>query len=96
MEHRLVTGIEKALGWDGPGPMGSVFSRGRLDDPGLTERLMTPYRLLELVRTRHLSNPQLRCYAEGRELLPSAYLSDVISRRTQAATTAKTSALEAK
>lgn len=85
MEHRLVTGIEKALGWDGPGPMGSVFSRGRLEDPGLVERLMTPYRLLDLVRTRHLSNPQLRCYADGGELLPSAYLADVISRRKQAA-----------
>ena len=85
MEHRLVTGIEKALGWDGPGPMGSVFSRGRVEDPGLVERLMTPYRLLDVVRTRHLSNPQLRCYAEGRELLPSAYLSDVISRRKQSA-----------
>jgi hypothetical protein len=85
MEHRLVTGIQKALGWDGPGPMGSVFSRGRLENSGLVERLMTPYRLLELVRTRHLSNPQLRCYAEGREQLPSAYLSDVISRRKQAA-----------
>ena len=72
MEHRLVTGIEKALGWDGPSPMGSVFSRGRLEDPGLVERLMTPYRLLDVVRTRHLSNPQLRCYAEARELLPSA------------------------
>lgn len=85
MEHRLVTGIEKALGWDGPGPMGSVFSRGCLEDPGLVERLMTPYRLLDVVRTRHLSNPQLRCYAEGRELLLSAYLSDVVSRRKQAA-----------
>jgi hypothetical protein len=85
MEHRLVTGIQKALGWDGPGPMGSTFSRGALEDLSLVERLMTPYRLLEIVRTRHLSNPQLRCYAEGRELLPSAYLSDVVSRRKQSA-----------
>ena len=57
MEHRLVTGIQKALGWDGPGPMGSVFSRGALEDSRLIERLMTPYRLLEVVRTRHRPTP---------------------------------------
>jgi hypothetical protein len=83
MEHRLVIGIEKALSWDGPGALGTGFARGRLEDPGLTERLMTPNRLLDTVMRHPLTNPQLRCYAEGREMLPSGYLSDVVTRRRQ-------------
>lgn len=42
MEHRLVTAIQKALGWDGPALLGADFARGELADPGLPERLMTP------------------------------------------------------
>lgn len=83
MEHRLVTGIEKALGWDGPDAIGTTFARGQLEDPGLAERLMTPHRLLDTVMRRHLTNPQLRCFAEGREMLPSSYLADAVTRRRQ-------------
>ncbi|GAA0426307.1 hypothetical protein Acor_54940 [Acrocarpospora corrugata] len=93
MEHRLITGIEKALGWDGPGTMGTAFTRGHLADPTLTIRLLTPYRLLDIVKRRHLSNPQLRCYAEGDELHPSSYLSTAVNRRRQAVTQADMAAL---
>ncbi|GAA1986617.1 hypothetical protein GCM10009799_10150 [Nocardiopsis rhodophaea] len=84
MEHRLVTSIEKALDWNGPGFVGVIFARGTLADPDLLSRLMTPYRLLEIIQRRHLSNPQLRCYAEGQEMHPSGYLSTVVNRRRQA------------
>lgn len=70
MEHRLVTGIEKAFGWDGPGPVGTAFARGQLADPDLIARLMTPNRLLETIRHRQLANPQLRCYAEETRSTP--------------------------
>src|SRR5882762_3127586 len=40
MEHRLVTSIEKALGWDGPVSLGTGFVRGQLHDVDITERLM--------------------------------------------------------
>lgn len=93
MEHRLLTAIEKAFDWDGPSRVGSAFARGSLDEPDLVARLMTPYRLLDIVRRRHLTNPQLRCYSEGNELLPSGYLSDVVNRRRQAVRQADMSAL---
>ncbi|MFI6808263.1 JmjC domain-containing protein [Streptomyces luteogriseus] len=93
MEHRLVTGIEKALGWGGPGPVGTVFARGHLADPDLITRLMTPNRLLEIIRHRHLANPQLRCYAEGDEVNPSLFLSTNVNRRRQAVSQADMAAL---
>lgn len=83
MEHRLVANICKALGWDGPGLLGSAFARGQLPDDGLREALMSPARLLEIIKTRHLENPQLRFYADGNELHPSAYLSTATNRRRQ-------------
>lgn len=95
MEHRLVSGIEKALGWDGPGSVGTAFARGTLADPDLLARLMTPYRLLETIQRRHLANPQLRCYAEGDELHPSTYLNTTINRRRQAVSQADMAALGA-
>jgi hypothetical protein len=93
MEHRLVTGIEKALGWGGPGPVGTAFARGHLADPDLITRLMTPNRLLEIIRHRHLANPQLRCYAEGDEVHPSLFLSTNVNRRRQAVSQADMAAL---
>lgn len=95
MEHRLVTAIEKALGWEGPSAVGTAFARGTLADDGLLERLMTPYRLLETIQRRHLSSPQLRCYSEGRELHPSGYLSTNVNRRRQAVQQADMAALGA-
>ncbi|QNA75378.1 cupin [Streptomyces sp. So13.3] len=93
MEHRLVTGIEKALGWDGPGPVGTVFARGQLADLNVITRLMTPYRLLETIQRRHLANPQLRCYAKGDEVHPSTFLSTAVNRRRQAVNQADMAAL---
>ncbi|RSN18766.1 cupin [Streptomyces sp. WAC 01325] len=93
MEHRLVTGIEKALGWGGPGPVGTAFVRGNLADPDLITRLMTPNRLLETIRHRHLANPQLRCYAQGDEVHPSLFLSTNVNRRRQAVSQADMAAL---
>ncbi|MFJ7342441.1 JmjC domain-containing protein [Streptomyces sp. NPDC101110] len=93
MEHRLVTGIEKALGWGGPGPVGTAFARGHLADPDLITRLMTPNRLLETIRHRHLANPQLRCYAAGDEVHPSLFLSTNVNRRRQAVSQADMAAL---
>ncbi|WP_435211941.1 JmjC domain-containing protein [Streptomyces sp. bgisy034] len=93
MEHRLVTGIEKALGWGGPGPVGTAFARGHLADPDLITRLLTPNRLLETIGHRHLANPQLRCYAEGDEVHPSLFLSTNVNRRRQAVSQADMAAL---
>ncbi|MGW9346220.1 JmjC domain-containing protein [Nocardiopsis flavescens] len=93
MEHRLVSGIEKALGWNGPGSVGTGFARGTLDDPKLPPRLMTPYKILETIQRRHLASPQLRCYAEGIELHPSVYLNTTINRRRQAVSQADMAAL---
>jgi len=93
MEHRLVTGIEKALGWGGPGPVGTAFARGHLADPELITQLMTPNRLLETIRHRQLANPQLRCYAEGDEVHPSLFLSTNVNRRRQAVSQADMAAL---
>ncbi|MGW3493149.1 JmjC domain-containing protein [Streptomyces sp. NPDC001020] len=93
MEHRLVTGIEKALGWGGPAPVGTAFTRGHLADPDLITRLMTPNRLLETIRHRHLANPQLRCYAEGDEVHPSLFLSTNVNRRRQVVSQADMAAL---
>ncbi|MEV8476906.1 hypothetical protein [Streptomyces sp. NPDC051173] len=93
MEHRLISSIGKALGWEDAGPVHAAFARGRLPDADLPARLMTPYRLLDLVQRRHLSNPQLRCYARGDELHPSAYLNTVVNRRRQGVSQADMAAL---
>ncbi|OKJ72305.1 JmjC domain-containing protein [Streptomyces sp. CB02460] len=93
MEHRLVTHIEKAFGWDGPGSVGAAFARGRLTDPELPARLLTPHKLLDLIKRRHLANPQLRCYAEGDEIHPSTFLSTNVNRRRQAVSQADMAAL---
>ena len=83
MDHRLVSGIEHALGWNGPTALGTRLARGRLAEECLPERIMTPHRLLDLIMCLHLSNPQLRMYACGDELHPSMYLSDILNRRRQ-------------
>ncbi|MFD5240726.1 JmjC domain-containing protein [Streptomyces tendae] len=93
MEHRLVTHIEKALGWAGPGSVGTAFARGRLTNPELPARLLTPHKLLDLIKRRHLANPQLRCYAQGDEIHPSTFLSANVNRRRQAVSQADMAAL---
>lgn len=84
MDHRLVSAIEKAFGWDGPAALGTALARGHIDDAELLARLLTGNRLLDLIMRRHLANPQLRLYAEGQVLHPSAFLASFISRRRQA------------
>jgi hypothetical protein len=84
MDHRLVTAIEKAFGWDGPVALGAGLARGRIEDEQLPARLLTPNGLLELVMRRHLANPQVRMYSEGQVLHPAAFLTSFVSRRRQA------------
>lgn len=74
MDHRLVAGVEEALGWAGPQHLGTGFARGSLRDRELPARVLTPTRLLDLVMRRNLGNPQIRCFQDGKELHPGAYL----------------------
>ena len=73
--------------------MGAAFARGRLADPDLPSRLLTPHKLLDLIKRRHLVNPQLRCYTEGEEIHPSTFLSIAVNRRRQAVSQADMAAL---
>jgi hypothetical protein len=83
MEHRLITAMEAALGWKDSSPLGGDFARGSIDDPALPERILTPNRLLDLAMRRSLSNPQVRCFQNGEELHPNAYLTDEVTLRGQ-------------
>ncbi|MDT3395629.1 cupin domain-containing protein [Streptomyces sp. B1866] len=83
MDHRVVTGIESALGWDGPSHLGKQFARGSLADLGLVGRILTPARLLDLIMRRSLANPQVRCFRKGTELHPDTYLSQDVTSRGQ-------------
>jgi hypothetical protein len=84
MDHRLVGAIEKALSWSGPSELGVDVARGRLDDPGLRARLLTPHRLLDTAMRRALAPPQVRCFQNSVELHPDRYLARVVTRRGQA------------
>jgi hypothetical protein len=84
MDHVLVDGVEKALGWSGPSGLGKVFARGRLPDPAVCARLLTPHRLLDLAMRRSLSPPQFRCLKGGHELHPREYIATTRTRRGQA------------
>ncbi|TVT31259.1 cupin [Amycolatopsis rhizosphaerae] len=83
MEHYLVQTIEKALGWDGPRGLGVEFARGTMADPRLCSRLLTPQRLLDVIMRRSLAPPQFRCFENGVELHPDAYLVREVTRRGQ-------------
>jgi hypothetical protein len=83
MEHRLVQGIQKALGWSGSEQLGSVFARGSLPEPELCRRLLTPTRLLDLVMRRSLSMDGLRCLVNGVDIHPRSYLGLSPARRGQ-------------
>jgi hypothetical protein len=83
MEHRLVHGIQKALGWSGPEPLGSVFARGTLPERDLCARLLTPTKLLDLVMRRSLSMDGLRCLVNGADIHPRSYLGLSPARRGQ-------------
>ncbi|WP_431043075.1 JmjC domain-containing protein [Streptomyces sp. P1-3] len=83
MEHQLITAIEAALGWDGPGELGKGFKRGRMGDSALTTRILTPNRLLDIAMRRSLNRPQFRCFQKGEEVHPAIYYTDVVSPRGQ-------------
>ncbi|MEU4798715.1 cupin domain-containing protein [Streptomyces sp. NPDC023327] len=83
MEHQLITAVESALGWDGPGELGKEFVRGSMRDSGLAARLLTPNRLLDITMRRSLNRPQLRCFQGGEEVHPAIYYTDVVSPRGQ-------------
>ncbi|MDJ0346302.1 cupin domain-containing protein [Streptomyces sp. H10-C2] len=84
MEHRLVRAIEEALGWDGPGRLGTEFARGSISDHLVLGRILTPPRLLDMIMRRSLANPQFRFFKGGGELHPDAYLTPQITPRGQA------------
>jgi hypothetical protein len=83
MDHSLVQAIEKALGWTGANGLGGLFTRGSLPDLDLCSRLLTPEKLLDVVMRRSLAPPQFRCFHNGEELHPDAYLTQVVTRRGQ-------------
>lgn len=83
MEHRLVSGIEKALGWHGAKELGSGFVRGSLSDAALVSRVLTPQGLLDMVMRRSLNRPQFRCFQHGVEVHPAVYYTDSVSPRGQ-------------
>ncbi|MGH3585137.1 MAG: JmjC domain-containing protein, partial [Pseudonocardia sp.] len=81
MDHRLITNIEKALGWSGPAGVGE-FARGTLPDPELCERLMTPQRLLDLLMRGAVGLPGVRCLrAGGVDLHPNTFTTTVENQR---------------
>ncbi|MFI6640334.1 JmjC domain-containing protein [Streptomyces sp. NPDC050504] len=84
MHHRFVSALEKALGWNGPGLLGTAFVRGTIEDPELLDRLMNPAKLLDLVMRRSLSTPQFRIFQDGSELHPGRYITPSVTRRGQA------------
>lgn len=83
-DHRLIRGVEHALGWAGPSALGTQFVRGKLTNPELVTRLLTPRRLLDVLMRRSLLPPQVRCLTNGIELHPRDYIDQVTSRRGQA------------
>lgn len=85
MEHNLVHGVQKALGWSGPDDLGRAFVRGALPDGEICTRLLTPTRLLDLVMRRSLTTYGLRCLVGGVDLNPREYLSLSPARRGQSA-----------
>lgn len=83
MDHYLTQGIEKALGWNGSNGLGVAFARGTVPDPGLCARMLTPAKLLDVIMRRSVSPPQFRCFQNGNELHPDAYLTRLVTRRSQ-------------
>src|SRR6476469_812135 len=83
MDHYLVQAIEKALGWTGANGLGGLFTRGSVPDLDLCSRLLTPEKLLDVIMRRSLAPPQFRCFHNGEELHPDAYLTQVVTRRGQ-------------
>lgn len=83
MEHQLVAGIEKALGWSGPQDIGREFARSSLPEVELCSRLLTPTRLLDLAMRRSLAPHRLQCLVNGTLLHPHHYLTTAKARQGQ-------------
>ncbi|MFB7473729.1 JmjC domain-containing protein [Kitasatospora sp. NPDC056184] len=83
MEHRLITAIETALGWDGSEPIGAGFALGRIEDDALLSRILTPNKLLDIAMRRSLNRPQFRAFQKGEEVHPAIYFTDTVSPRGQ-------------
>lgn len=83
MDHQLVRGIEQALNWSGPQQLGTELAVGRLPDPDLGPRLLSPQRLLDVVMRRSLTPPLVRCVRDGTNVAQSSYLAEVTTRRGQ-------------
>ncbi|MGH3550566.1 MAG: JmjC domain-containing protein [Pseudonocardiaceae bacterium] len=83
-EHRLIHDVERALGWTGPSEFGAQFTWGRLPEPELVVRLLTPRRLLDVLMRRSLSPPQVRCLCNGIDLHPGDYIVETTNQRGQA------------
>jgi hypothetical protein len=84
VDHRLISGIEKALAWSGADGLGRAFARGTLPDTDVCARLLTPTRLLDLIMRRSLAPHRLRCLVDGTDLHPQRYLATSTTRRGQA------------
>lgn len=85
MYHRLVSGIEAALGWSGPHGLGREFTRGALPERDLCARLLTPTRLLDLVMRRSFAPHRLQCLVDGEFQHPQQYLTTATARRGETA-----------
>ncbi|MFF7532080.1 JmjC domain-containing protein [Streptomyces bobili] len=83
MKHRLIRAIETALGWRGAEGLGRDFVRGRLNDPEVVSRILTPNRMLDVAMRRSLNRPQFRVFREGEEVHPAVYFTDSVSPRGQ-------------
>ena len=83
MQHQLVRGIEQALSWSGPHKLGTELAVGRLPDPELGPRLLTPQRLLDTVLRRSLRSPLVRCVRDGQNVPESAFITEMSTRRGQ-------------
>ena len=83
MEHRLISAIETALGWNGAEKLGTGFSRGSMADPALVSRILTPNRMLDIAMRRSLHRPQFRVFQDGKEVHPAIYFTDSVSPRGQ-------------
>jgi hypothetical protein len=88
VEHKLVSSIEKALGWSGPEGLGTGFARGVLPDAGLCARILNPTKLLDVIMRRAIDAPQIRVFQQGVDIHPARFLDDSVNRRGHSVRTA--------
>lgn len=81
MDHRLTAQLLSALKWCGSEEIGREFAHGQFDDKELCDRLLTPYRMLDLIMRRSLAHHRFRCLVNGEDLHPQRYIRMGTSRR---------------